>query len=242
MHKFLRDTHKIGSFNVSAFSSLKEAVEYIFPESGERFFGALIAVNAEKLVKSTISTEVIKNLGGKSIFYADGYPVARILKSRGLASERIAGVELWEASINRCFDLNRKILLIGSSEDINKTVARLLCQRFPGIDVSRINGFSAEDDIVEKVRKEKPDFISVAMGSPRQEELISRLMKIHPATYMGVGGTYDVYSGAKKRAPKLLRNNGLEWLYRLGTNPTRILRYAPLAKFYLLWVCGRYNI
>ena len=81
--------------------------------------------------------------------------------------------------------------------------------------------------------KKKPDVIFIAMGSPKQEFLMRDFLKKYNALYMGLGGSFDVYSGVKKRAPKIFINLGLEWLYRLLKEPTRFSRQTSLVKFFL---------
>ncbi|WP_139766913.1 WecB/TagA/CpsF family glycosyltransferase, partial [Salmonella enterica] len=77
--------------------------------------------------------------------------------------------------------------------------------------------------------------VTVAMGSPKQELLMRDCREVHPhALYMGVGGTYDVFTGHVKRAPKIWQNLGLEWLYRLLSQPRRITRQMRLLR-YLRW-------
>lgn len=77
--------------------------------------------------------------------------------------------------------------------------------------------------------------VTVAMGSPKQELLMRDCREVHPhALYMGVGGTYDVFTGHVKRAPKIWQNLGLEWLYRLLSQPKRITRQMRLLR-YLRW-------
>ena len=61
--------------------------------------------------------------------------------------------------------------------------------------------------------------VFVAMGSPKQEQLMERIQKEHEAVYQGLGGSFDVYTGYVKRAPKWWVNNNMEWTYRLLSQP-----------------------
>ena len=89
--------------------------------------------------------------------------------------------------------------------------------------------------LYERVRDSGAKIVTVAMGSPRQEILMRDCRLVSPdALYMGVGGTYDVFTGHVKRAPKVWQNLGLEWLYRLLSQPTRITRQIRLLR-YLAW-------
>ena len=70
------------------------------------------------------------------------------------------------------------------------------------------------------------------MGSPKQEFLMQKFLNEYPALYMGLGGSFDVYSGLKKRAPRFFIKFGLEWFYRLLKEPSRIFRQLDLIKFF----------
>ena len=93
-----------------------------------------------------------------------------------------------------------------------------------------------EKDILDK----KPTVVFVAQGSPRQERLMRKLQASHQAIYMGLGGSFDVFTGNVKRAPRLFRENGLEWLYRLLSQPSRIKRQKVLLPFFINLHLGKY--
>jgi len=92
-----------------------------------------------------------------------------------------------------------------------------------------------KQDLAEK----QPDIVFVAMGSPRQELLMEELLSSHQALYMGLGGSFDVYTQKKTRAPKPVIALGLEWLYRLVREPTRIKRQIVLFKYLILLLSRR---
>ena len=94
--------------------------------------------------------------------------------------------------------------------------------------------------LLERIRASGAAIVTVAMGSPKQEILMRDCRKVHPqALYMGVGGTYDVFTGHVKRAPKVWQNLGLEWLYRLLSQPSRIGRQLKLLKFVGYYYSGK---
>ncbi|STW66146.1 putative UDP-N-acetyl-D-mannosaminuronic acid transferase [Klebsiella michiganensis] len=89
--------------------------------------------------------------------------------------------------------------------------------------------------LFERIRDSGAKIVTVAMGSPRQEILMRDCRDVYPqALYMGVGGTYDVFTGHVQRAPKFWQDLGLEWFYRLVSQPSRIKRQARLLR-YLRW-------
>uniref|UniRef100_UPI001E3E4ED2 WecB/TagA/CpsF family glycosyltransferase n=1 Tax=Vibrio parahaemolyticus TaxID=670 RepID=UPI001E3E4ED2 len=95
--------------------------------------------------------------------------------------------------------------------------------------------FESEDDTIMYIQTLKPDILTVAMGSPKQEIFMQKCRDAGiDAFMMGVGGTYNVFVGAADRAPKAWCNLNLEWLYRLLKEPSRIFRQVRLLKF--LWL------
>ena len=194
----------------------------------------LIAVNAEKIVKS--DPKLIK-LINNNIGYPDGTGAVLALKKKGANSVRIPGVELWLDIIHKYYK-NKTFYFIGSSQDvIEKTINKIKIQ-FPEINIIGFRNGYLEDYSKEQLKNElivkQPNIVFVAQGSPRQEFLMDELMKVHPALYMGLGGSFDVYCGRIKRAPIIFRKLYLEWFFRLLKEPTRIRRQLSLLKFIFL--------
>ena len=191
----------------------------------------LIALAAEKLSKKTPELDLIIN---NNIGYPDGIGAVWALRRKGLRSIKIPGVEFW-LDITSEFYKHKSIYLIGSTKDtIGKTVSKLR-REFEGIQILGFrDGFLAAGDrekLISEISTLKPDIVFIAMGSPKQEFLMNELSDHHPALYMGLGGSFDVYSGNKERAPKIFLTLGLEWLYRLIKEPKRIFRQLNLVKF-----------
>ena len=217
----------INSKKIHAFKSKEEFLEYIRNERK-----ILIALNAEKLTKCDEELNLIIN---ENIGYSDGVGAVLALKKRGIESIKIAGAEFW-LDIIKEFSDSKSFYLIGSNEHvIEKTVTKLK-DEFKTINIVGFrNGYlkpGDEEILIEEFKDKKPDVIFIAMGSPKQEFLMRDFMQNYQALYMGLGGSFDVYSGLKKRAPKIFINLGLEWLYRLLKEPTRISRQINLIKFF----------
>ena len=174
-----------------------------------------------------------RNLG-----YPDGIGAVWALRKKGFKKTiKIPGCELW-LDIIRSYHKKKSFYLIGGKDKIvNQTVLKLK-KEFSGINICNFrNGYikdvNEENLLVKDIIKHKPDFIFVAMGSPNQELLMERIQKNYPAVYLGLGGSFDVYTGFVKRAPKWWVNNNLEWAFRLFREPVRIKRQIHLIKFYL---------
>ncbi|EKB48335.1 WecB/TagA/CpsF family glycosyltransferase [Cecembia lonarensis] len=196
----------------------------------------LFAINAEKILHSN---KQMVDLINKNIGYADGVGARWALEKRGANDViKIPGCELWLEIVNYFLE-EKSFYLIGGTEKVIKETVDKLNLEFPNFKLLGFrNGYFKSDDdkleLINDVLEKKPDIVFVAMGSPKQEILMSELYKVHPAIYQGLGGSFDVYTGNAKRAPKWWIENNLEWAYRLIKQPSRIKRQFHLIRFYFL--------
>lgn len=220
---------KLRNINTYAFSSREVFLDFIKDKQK-----LLIAVNAIKILNEDNKLHYIIN---DNIAYADGAGAVMALKQKGLEAIKISGAEFWLDIVNR-FYKDKSFYLFGASQEaIDKTAAKLKSE-YPTINiVGYRNGFLKNGDkekLIKDLTEKKPDIVFVAQGSPRQEYLMDELINIHPALYMGLGGSFDVYCGLKQRAPEFFLKSNLEWLYRLLKEPTRFKRQFILIKFIVL--------
>ncbi len=221
----------INGFKIYSFQSIADFINYVKDKNA-----ILVAMNAEKIMNDNTNLLSIVNA---NIAYPDGEGCVLALKQKGLNSVKLAGSKLWIQLIK--LNQNKKFYLTGSTNlIINKTVDRLK-KEFPQLNIVGFrDGFLRGGDkskLIEDLKLKKPDIIFVAQGSPRQELLMNELIQHYPALYMGLGGSFEVYSGYKKDTPKFLHYLKLEWLYRILIDFKRIKRLPKLLKFiyYLLF-------
>jgi len=219
----------INNYKINAFKSKEEFLHKISNEKK-----ILVAMNAEKIVKKDKALiEIVNN----NIGYPDGVGAIIALRRKGLKSIKIPGSEFWLDIIQE-FHKSKTFYLIGSSNHVIEGTVKRLKKEYPNINILGYqNGFLNRGDkqnLIENLKKQKPDIVFVAQGTPRQEFLMSELIQKYPALYMGLGGSFDIYGGDKKRAPMLFLKLQLEWFYRLLQEPTRIGRQLALMKFLFL--------
>ncbi len=229
---------KINGVSIYTPTSRKSLIDFSIKNNS-----ILIAVNAEKILHATDESREIIN---RNVGYPDGLGAVLALKRSGFSDVvKIPGCELW-LDIIRTHYSDKTFYLVGGKDPVIQDTVCLLQREFQGIDILNYrNGYLKTEtetqalinDIVEK----KPDIVFVAMGSPKQEFLMERIRHRHPALYQGLGGSFDVYVGNVKRAPRWWVDNHLEWLYRLIQEPSRIKRQVHLVKFLSLLTLGRFN-
>ena len=219
----------LNGVDVFPFPSVDALLEYVDSKKG-----ILVAINAEKILHATTES---RNIINRNIGYCDGAGAMKALKQKGAKDAcKIPGCELWLKIIGRYYKEKTFYLVGGKQQVINNTVEKLK-QEFQGINiVGYRNGyFNGDEDMaatVKDIAEKKPDGVFVAMGSPKQELFMEDMKRQHEsAIYQGLGGSFDVYTGNVKRAPKWWVDHNLEFAYRLIKEPKRIKRQIHLVKF-----------
>jgi len=189
-----------------------------------------VVVNVDKLVKASRDPELRRIINECALVNVDGMPVvwASHLLGKGL-KERVAGVDLFEALMQRSALKGWRVFLLGAREEVVSGVKSIYEKKYPGLIVAGYrNGYwkaEEEPQVVEQIKAAQADLLFVAMGSPKKEQFLGGYqaeMRIPFA--MGVGGTFDVAVGRVKRAPLWMQRNGLEWFYRFLQEPRRMFR------------------
>lgn len=226
---------KIAGLDITAYKNLEHAVDTIII-NGEVESGFAVAVNAEKIVSSYENSQVKAILKSATIRYPDGAGVSILMGIRGHNSVRIPGCDLWLAIMEKAATHKLPVFISGGKSITNIETVNKLINDFGANVVGSCDGYTKNDDeLIEEIVESNAKVITVALGSPRQENFINKCRLVYPqAFYMGVGGTYDVFTNRVTRAPSWTHNYHLEWLYRLCQNPKRITRQLKLVKYTFL--------
>jgi N-acetylglucosaminyldiphosphoundecaprenol N-acetyl-beta-D-mannosaminyltransferase len=168
---------------------------------------------------------------------ADGIGLVVAGKVLGLPPiPRVTGVGLFEEMVKVANQDKKKIYLYGASPEVCEKAGNVLQTRYPELQVvGTQHGFEKDTSvIIQRIQDAQPDYLFVALGTPRQEKWIAQHLDVLPVQLvMGVGGTFDVLTGNVKRAPVFMQKLGLEWLHRLLKQPTRAGRMMNLPRFLL---------
>lgn len=204
----------------------------------------VVSLNPEIMVEATKNDTFRGILSNSDVQIADGVGIAlgsSILKL--YKAERITGVDLMQEIIETTSDLGYRIALIGGKPNLAEKISDCYGKRY---QKHKFKGFSGHKNIRNYTKKEneevisivtdfKPHIIFVAYGSPYQEQWIwENRLSFQGVLCMGVGGAFDFISGESKRAPKVFRKFGIEWLFRLLQEPWRIKRQTNLIIFIYL--------
>lgn len=157
--------------------------------------------------------------------------------------EKIVGADLLWDIAKFAQTKNCSIFLAGGFGDTPQLLKTLLEQRYPGLQIVGASNASPDDpDLQQEIIVAQPDFVLAAFGPIRQERWIARHLKVWPVKMaIGLGGSFDYAVGKKLHPPKFIRAAGLEWLYRLATQPTRAKRIYQ-ASWGLILSLVRYKV
>jgi len=233
----------VGGISISCFSSIAEVISTRILTEESVNPGVGIAINPEKVITAANNPEIRDVINKATLRYPDGIGVSYVMSKKvGEPVARIPGCELWEHLMLASRKNEVPVFLVGASEKVICNTNQKLSAQGVNI-VGYHNGYFNDADnseIIDKIKDSKAKLITVALGSPRQELFIFECQKVIPeAFYMGVGGTYDVFTGNVKRAPWLFRKAHCEWLFRLLSQPTRLTRQINLFTYIRLYLLGK---
>lgn len=210
----------------------QEILEYILQSlknKDEKYY--IVTPNPEILVYATHHPDFKYILNNARLGLCDGTGVIWAGKILGKNfKERVTGTDLME---NLCKVVSKQPITVGflgGGQKIAEAAAECLKQKYSGLKVA-----FASPEWPNKLPRLPIDILFVAFGHPKQEEWMSKhIGKVPVKVMMGVGGAFDYISGRVPRAPKLLQNVGLEWLFRLCLQPWRLKRQLALIEFIFL--------
>ena len=224
-----RNIVKLQGVNIDTFS-FDEAVEYAKTISGQ-----VVTVNPEMIDNAVKNKEFAEIINNAELVVPDGVGVELGLKILGHNVKRIAGVEFSHRLIEECSKNNKSVALVGAKPEIVEKAKENLLKEFPGLYITYIHdGYFKDDEVILKeLQIRQPRLVLCAIGSPRQEEFNAKAKSMMPESlFIGVGGSFDVWSGVVKRAPKIYQKLCIEWLYRTVMDPKRFKRIFPTSVSY----------
>lgn len=191
----------------------------------------IISGNAEVFKYPLSDKETFKKFEDeRNIIIPDGVSVYLPIKKRKKqAIERLTGIDLMQELLNHYSSTGENVYFLGAKEDVLLKMISNVKESYPDLGIAGyhhgyidINNCS---DVIDDIKKTSPKAIFVAMGTPVQEEFIFKYIDELPCMlYMGVGGSFDVMSGCISRCPAWISKIGMEWLYRMIKDPSKIKR------------------
>lgn len=200
----------------------------------------IVTVNAEYVMLARRDPNFLRVIADADLHTPDSIGVVLAARRRGLpVAERVGGSDLIWSISKQAAEMGHRLFLLGGAPGVSRSASQLLSQRYPGLQICGAHGGCPERDReaeqVRLIEEASPDILLVAFGAPSQDVWISRMKHLLGVPVsMGVGGSFNYVAGVTPRAPLWMRRSGLEWLFRLASQPWRWRRMLALPQFALL--------
>lgn len=212
----------------------RECVRFVLEKVGAGCGGWLMTMNLDHLRRFVQESSFAESTAGADLIIPDGMPLiwASHVQKTPLP-ERVTGSNLIWSLSEGAAARGYSIFLLGGSSTTARRSAQILQATYPRLRVAGIYmppfGFEHDageiEGVCEAVRRAQPDIVYVALGSPKEDNLIEQLREYAPRAWLiGVGITFSLVSGDVPRAPVWIQQAGLEWLHRLWHEPRRLAR------------------
>lgn len=225
--------------------SMDETVEIVKEYFKSDKLNIIFTPNTEIVMAAKEDTSIRDIVNSADIVIPDGIGLiygSRIRKKP--LKERVTGFDISIKMLEIANENGYSIYLLGGADGVARDAGQKIKKDYPNVKVvgyhhgffkgshRDIKDSEEEAKIVSEINSLNPDMIFVGLGFPGQEKWIySNKDKISARIIIGNGGVMDILSGNAKRAPEIYQKMGLEWLYRLAKNPSRITRQVALPKF-----------
>jgi N-acetylglucosaminyldiphosphoundecaprenol N-acetyl-beta-D-mannosaminyltransferase len=212
----------------------RQLLDHIFLALRNRQGGWLVTANLDFLRRYVKHPEARELYDKADIRVADGMPLVwacRVQRTR--IPERVPGSSLVWLLVERAAAEGRSVYLLGGAPGAGERAADVLLRKNPNLklcgrsspQISSPPSPAEVKVVLAELARAQPDILLVALGSPKQEQLIHALREHLPSTWsVGIGISLSFVAGDVKRAPTWMRRMGLEWLHRMLQEPRRLMR------------------
>ena len=199
----------------------------------QRRGGSVFTPNVDHVVRATKSAPFREAYARARLSLADGQPVVWTARLSGFPLRaRVTGADLFMPLLAHASARGWGVYIIGGRVGAKERMLERLARELPSLRVAIgsptrvIAGDEARLALeADAVRAMRPELVFVCLGSPLQEMWADRVAaELAPSLFFGFGSAMDVAAGMQERAPLWMQRSGLEWLFRLGSEPTRLWR------------------
>jgi N-acetylglucosaminyldiphosphoundecaprenol N-acetyl-beta-D-mannosaminyltransferase len=209
---------------------LNDQAEAILRWALARESKTVCVANVHMLMEAYWNPEFANILKDADIVTPDGMPLVWMMRRMGARQQdRVAGMDMMLALCKLAQAMNVSVFFLGSQNEILSRMRSRLEQEFPKLKIAAMEPLpfrplteSEDEALQEKIHSSGAGLVLISLGCPKQEKWMAQRKGKIQAVMIGLGGVFPVYAGIHKRAPLVVRNFGLEWLYRWIQEPRRL--------------------
>ena len=213
-------------------TNMSDTIKYIAGHLDDLRGKYICVSNVHTTVMSYENEEYRKIQNGAAMALPDGAPLSSYSRRKGYKqAQRVTGPDLMLELFAISKEKGYRHYFYGATEETLQSMKEVLERDYPGIQIAgmyappfRVLTPQEDAQIVAKINEDRPDFIWIGLGAPKQEEWMYQHMGQLQGVLIGVGAGFDYLAGYIKRAPRWMQRMSLEWLYRLLQDPKRLWR------------------
>ncbi|MBD2445735.1 WecB/TagA/CpsF family glycosyltransferase [Nostoc sp. FACHB-152] len=244
--KVFLPTQRVLDFPITALR-FEDQIQTILKWGMSRQSKTVCVANVHMLMEAHWNPEFANRLQNSDIVTPDGMPLVWMMRHMGVrCQDRVAGMDIFLEVCQHAQTHNISVFFVGSKKEILDKIHTKLKQEFPKLKIAGMEPLpfcplrEIEDKpLINEINSSGAGIVWVSLGCPKQEKwMIKHKGKIQ-AVMVGVGGVFPVYAGIQKRAPRLVRDLGLEWFYRWMQEPRRLWRRYTTTIPAFIWLATR---
>ena len=194
---------------------------------------AVCLANVHMLMEAQRNASYRQVLHQADLVTPDGKPLVLMLRRLGILHQnQVAGMDVFENLCELAQQAGISVYFLGSTEDILNKMKQRISQDYPILKVAGMNSIpfmsvdeirtTRDESLIEEVNNSGAGIVFVCLGCPKQEVWMSQYQGYIKGVMIGVGAVFAMYAGLTPRAPHLIQQAGMEWLYRLVQEPRRL--------------------
>jgi N-acetylglucosaminyldiphosphoundecaprenol N-acetyl-beta-D-mannosaminyltransferase len=227
-----------------SYISFQDAIQQVQQLGNSHTPSYVCFANSHMTVEAFKDKKFAQQVNNATMVFADGKPVAlSSLILHKIKQERIAGLDFVPQFLS-FIDQNiiePRVFFYGSTDRVLEGLIDRVKKKYPKVIVTgaisppfRLLDKSELNEHISLINNNKPHFVFVSLGCPKQERWMAENFREINAVLLGVGAAFEIMAGMKKRAPKWMQDLSLEWLYRLIQEPRRLFkRYFVTNSFFI---------
>jgi len=208
--------------------SYKDSLKYVVERAIRQIPTYVCFANSHMLIEARYDSSFAQDVNNANLVLADGFPLKVGIKYiHKKHQDRISGMDFLPDVMKILNFEGLNVFIIGSTTDVHLALRKTISSTYPNIKIvgcisPPFNENWNNKSYIELINKANTNIVLVALGCPKQEKWMAKNHKDIHATLLGIGGALPVFAGIAKNAPMWMKNNGLEWLFRLLLEPRRL--------------------
>ena len=227
----MKSVSKILSLSISV-ASYEDTASYIVELATNRTTGYFCFANAHMTVEAYDDPIFAKQVNAANMVCADGMPLVKANQIlHGKRIERVAGMDMMPTILGISETQKLSVFFFGTTEEVLQAIEIECKKKYPNLRIAgkvsppfRELTPQEKKQHIELINNSGANVVMVALGCPKQEKWMATNSPLINAVCLGVGGAFPVFAKIQSRAPKWMRDFGLEWLYRLYQDPKRLFK------------------